>query len=97
MSTSRQLDNSHGELTFACLHVCHGERPILFAYREEEMLCTMCGQDDHVNSVDDFMVIGFDHLLQRDETLVDLGGLPSGGEIERDEIGGRWRLVEENL
>ncbi len=66
-------DNSHGELTLACLHVGNGEQPVLLTHREDEMLRTIYGEVDLLNSAEGFTVLGFGRF---DRTRRD-SGLPS--------------------
>ncbi len=82
--------------TFVCKHVFRSERPVLFAYREDGMLCLMCGEADHDESADGFKVVGVGHLLERDPSLNDLERLPEGAEVERLSVADPWQPTSDD-
>lgn len=85
--------------TIICNHVRNGERPVLLATRTDELICFLCGMDDHADSADAFSIVGAGHLLERDSTISEVLDLSLGEEAERANIKSRWvrgPVVEES-
>ena len=73
-----------------CYHVYTGERPVLLAYREEDILCWLCGQSDHEESGDEYRIAGAQHLIAEDESLRQVVAMPVGFEAERADPSSDW-------
>jgi hypothetical protein len=73
---------------FVCTHVFDNSRPILLVSREEGDWQCMCGKEH--NSREVVHVVGLNHLIERDPTLLELNDLPNGWEAERAHLGDPW-------
>lgn len=73
-----------------CDHVFRDERPVLLATRVDELVCLLCGLDDHKDSADSFRVVGANHVVERDPSTRKVLNLPIGQEAERSDVGAEW-------
>lgn len=73
-----------------CDHVFRDERPVLLAVRDDALVCLLCGQDDHTQSVDSFMVVGHVHPVDNDPTVAAVLDLQVGEEAERSSAEAAW-------
>jgi len=71
-----------------CGCVFKNEKPILYVYHDENDWQFLCG-DEH-ESTDGAQVVGVGHLTERDPSLNQLVGLPSGWEAERQTTKNNW-------
>jgi len=76
--------------SYACLHVIAGERPVLYACREDGDLTFSCGADDQVQSVTDWKVIHRTHLTDLDATVIGALDLADGEQAVRAELAEPW-------
>ncbi len=85
------MTTSEPELAaIVCSHVRNNERPVLLSSRTGEFVCLLCGKDDHVDSPDEFTVIGASHVTDRDQSVAEVLDLRLNEEAERDEAGSPW-------
>lgn len=77
--------------TIVCSHVRNGERPVLLASRTDELVCLLCGEDDHVDSPEEFTVIGASHVTNRDPSVTKVLDLAMNEEAERADARSSWR------
>ena len=91
MATSeRDLDPMDSDLrAYVCIHVAHGERPVLLVSRARGPWCFLCG-DIHPQDPSYYRVVGIGHLFQDDPSLLELKDLPSDWEAERKDVGSPW-------
>ena len=73
-----------------CNHVYQDERPVLLASRDDQLVCLLCGLDDHTDSVEAFKVVGSRHLVERDPSIGEVLDLPIGHEAARAAIDDEW-------
>jgi hypothetical protein len=78
--------------SYVCLHVLAGDRPVLYACREDGDLVLACGGEDHRQSADDWKVAHLGHALDRDTTVAEVADLPEGTQAERAAVGEPWIL-----
>jgi hypothetical protein len=77
---------------FVCSHVFEATRPVLLVCRDRGHWMYLCGD---VNEDDEkYCVIGREHLLERDETLLESLDLRDQMEMERKVVGGPWERRE---
>jgi hypothetical protein len=74
-----------------CSHVRNHERPVLLASRTDELVCLLCGKDDHADSPDEFTAIGASHVTDRDRSVAEVLDLGLNEEAERTGVGSSWR------
>ena len=75
---------------FICIHVFDNIRPVLLVVRGSDgdwML--LCG-DTHLQTVDQYKLVGIGHITARDPSLQDVLDLPPGFEAERLAVGAEW-------
>jgi len=73
---------------YICSHVFNGERPILFVSHADGDLQFLCGGYDH--QPDDIRVVGIEHLVEKDHTILALEDLPQDWEAERKSVTLPW-------
>jgi hypothetical protein len=78
--------------SYICLHVFEFERPILLVAKEDGDWQFLCG-DEH-DWTDLPKVVGLNHLLDRDSTLLELLDLPDNWEAERVNVNSPWQRRE---
>jgi hypothetical protein len=74
--------------TYVCFHVFNNTRPILLVSRAGGDWQCLCGGGHEVGETP--KVVGLNHLLQRDPTLLELVNLPDEWEAERASVSGPW-------
>ena len=95
MRKPSRTGNIHWPMTelavIVCDHVFRDERPVLLAMRDDELVCLLCGADDHADSAaDSYRVVGANHLLERDPSIELALQLGVGEEVERAAVGEAW-------
>jgi hypothetical protein len=73
---------------FVCSHILDESRLILLVSRMGGDWQCLCGGEHEPREVP--FVVGLNHLLDRDRTLVELQDLPQGWEAERAAVGKPW-------
>ena len=76
---------------FVCSHVFDETRPALFVSRAEGDWQLLCGGEHEHAEVP--RVIGLQHLLNRDSTLLELQDLAPDWEAERTQVGASWHRM----
>lgn len=76
------------EAAFVCSHVFNNTMPVLLVARENGDWMYLCGKPH--TSIEKYEVVGRDHLLLRDPSLVETSDLPDHMEAERSAIGSAW-------
>jgi hypothetical protein len=77
---------------FVCSHVFEDSKPILLVSREDGDWQLLCGHahDDNERP----HVVGLNHLLERDPTLIDIASLQPEWEAERTSPAMPWTFCE---
>ncbi|WNG43728.1 hypothetical protein F0U60_06165 [Archangium minus] len=75
-------------LAFVCRHVFEGGRPIRLVAHEDGDWQFLCGEEHELD--DGPRVVGLNHLVERDPSVIGILDLRQGWEAERHEVGGRW-------
>ena len=73
---------------FVCSHVCDATRPVLLVARAGAHRMYLCGDEHGPN--EEYQVVGREHLIKRDKTLVESLDLEDQMEMERAVVGGQW-------
>lgn len=89
MSNRRREDKSETGI-LVCVHVFRDERPALLAFRDDALVCLMCGDSDHADSPSDYRVVGAQHVVDRDPGVGEVLHLELGQELERVALGEPW-------
>lgn len=88
MPLSSQRESRSEVPAFVCDHVFTTAKPILFVSHEDGDWQFLCGG---VHAEDETpRVVGSNHLLERDPTLLEVLALPFGWIAEREAVGGDW-------
>ena len=70
-----------------CGHVFRRESPVLLVCRTGDDWQFLCGADH-----DDIpKVVGLNHILERDQSLLEVRNLPPEWEAERSDVNSAWR------
>lgn len=75
--------------TYVCIHVFHGERPVLYVTRPDGDWCALCGAE-HPDDASSYRVVGLGHVLHDDPSLEAVMDLAPNEEAERVAIGASW-------
>jgi hypothetical protein len=73
---------------FVCCHVFDGSRPIRLVAHEDGDWQFLCGEEHEPG--DGPRVVGLNHLVERDPSLVEVLVLQQGWEAERHDVGSPW-------
>jgi hypothetical protein len=73
---------------FVCSHILDESHPILLVSRMGEIGNVFAEANTSPREVP--FVVGLNHLLDRDRTLIELQDLPQGWEAERAAVGKPW-------
>lgn len=73
---------------FVCRHVFEGSRPIRLVAHEEGDWQFLCGEEHEAGEGP--RVVGLNHLVERDPSLVEILELHQGWEAERHDVGTPW-------
>jgi hypothetical protein len=76
------------KVAYACSHVFKNTRPILLVSREGGDWQFLCGGVHEADEIPH--VVGINHLIERDSTLVDIMDLNEGWEAEREGLESPW-------
>jgi hypothetical protein len=91
-ATETPHDEDHPADGLICSHVFNGDRPVLFAYREEDGFWTFtCGGTDH-NDREDVVPVCHGCALDENDLRRDLGALQPGYEASRASVDDPWRF-----
>jgi hypothetical protein len=88
------MDNSlkerinYHEPAYICQHIFEDTEPILLVVKEDGDWQFLCGKDHDEDEVP--RVVGIGHLLERDESLLELLDLEDSWEAERPDIHSAW-------
>jgi hypothetical protein len=85
---SAQKINFH-QKAYVCRHVFVQSAPVLFVSRPDGDWCFLCGQQ-HEQSASEYRVVGIGHILEQDQSLVNVMDLLPDWEAERTEIDEEW-------
>lgn len=75
---------------YVCSHIFDNTRPILLVYRENDEWQFLCGGNHSNDEIP--RVVGMNHLLERDSTLLAIMNIENGYEAERKDINSEWRI-----
>ena len=81
------IDKKFESPGFVCSHVFRNERTIRLVSHEDGDWQFLCGETDHG---DDGHLVGIEHLIERDQTLLEVLDLPSDWEAEREDMSKPW-------
>jgi hypothetical protein len=73
---------------FVCRHVFEGSRSVRLVAHEDGDWQFLCGEEHEPN--DGPRVVGLNHLVERDPSIVEALDLQQGWEAERRDVGGPW-------
>lgn len=73
---------------YVCSHVFDNTRPILLVSRAGGEWQCLCGDEHEAGEIPN--VVGLNHLLERDPTLLELENLPEEWEAERASVSAPW-------
>jgi hypothetical protein len=79
-------------LSYVCSHVFGNERPILLICHDVDGDWQFLCGDIHENEIP--VVVGMEHLLERDPSLIDLREIPPGWGAERINKTSKWIVKE---
>jgi hypothetical protein len=74
---------------YVCNHVFDGSRPVLLVSRTDGDWCFLCG-GRHEDNGSAYKVVGMGHVIDADQTLLQLQDLPTDREAERESINSAW-------
>lgn len=75
-----------------CGHIFRNERPVkVVVHHSDGVWQLVCGGHDHPADCSDFEPVGLEHLLERQENLMQVRGLERGWIAEQDEAD-HWSL-----
>ncbi|WP_157439426.1 hypothetical protein [Aeromicrobium sp. Root344] len=75
--------------SYVCTHVFDGARPVLYVTRPDGDWCFLCG-GEHPDNADAYRVVGMNHVVEDDRTLIDVLDLDTNEEAERRSVGDDW-------
>ena len=75
-----------------CNHVLECTRPVLLVAHDSGGWNMACGRPDH-GGAEDFHVVGVGHLAERDPSINECAGLPSGYIAERASPVSPWQRL----
>jgi hypothetical protein len=81
--------NTRETAAFVCSHVFNDSRPVLLVARENGDWMYLCGRPHDAN--EKYEVVGREHLLERDCTLMETLDLDDQMEAERSAVGTAWQ------
>jgi hypothetical protein len=81
--------NTRETAAFVCSHIFNDSRPVLLVAREHGDWMYLCGKPHGDN--EKYEVVGREHLLERDSTLMDTLDLDDQMEAERSAVGTEWQ------
>lgn len=73
---------------YVCSHVFLDTQPIRLVSREDGDWQLLCGGTHASHEIPH--VVGLNHLIERDPTLIELHDLPDEWEAERKTVGSAW-------
>ena len=79
---------------FICSHIFRNERPVCFVCLVDNQWQMLCGQPDDFTGDDpskNCRLVGLNHLLDRDPTLLEILDLPVDWQAERKQAGDPWK------
>ncbi len=74
---------------FVCSHVFEKRRPILYVSRDDGDWQLLCGSSHEESEIPH--VVGLNHFLEEDPSLLALLDLPYEWEAERSALGADWK------
>lgn len=76
------------KIAYVCSHVFENTRPVLLVCKDGGDWQFLCGGDHDEKEIPH--VVGINHILQRDQSLLDVLNLEDDWEAERLSVGGDW-------
>lgn len=73
---------------YVCSHIFENSRPILLVSRAGGDWQCLCGEQHKIDEMPN--VIGLNHLMDRDPSLIELQNLPADWEAERRDVRSVW-------
>lgn len=80
---------------YVCSHVFENSRPVLLVCHDGDDWQFLCGGEHPAEDIP--MVIGINHLFDRDPTLLDVMDLANNCEAERSSVDMPWTRTEPTL
>lgn len=80
---------THRQKSYVCVHVFEDRSPVLYVTRPEGDWCFLCDLV-HADESASFRVVALHHLIERDESLLEVLDLGVNEEAERSQVGGAW-------
>jgi hypothetical protein len=77
---------------YVCNLVFDRSRPVLLVSRADGEWCFLCG-DSHEDDPSAYKVVGIGHVIEADQTVVELRNLPADWEAERESFVSAWVRV----
>ena len=77
---------------YVCSHVFEGVLPILLVCKEDDEWQFLCGGEHDLNEHP--RVVGLNHILERDKSLLEVMNLENNQEAERNKVGGKWEVSQ---
>jgi len=73
---------------YVCSHIFDNTKPVLLVAKEDGDWQFLCGEEHDEIPI----VVGINHIIERDNTLVDILNLKDNHEAERKKVGGKWKI-----
>jgi hypothetical protein len=78
-------------LSFACMHVINGDRPVLYVWKQDGEVSFACGQRDHrTDTIEDWGMAHAFHFTDGDPAMGIVRVLEEGEQVMRQRVGGPW-------
>lgn len=75
--------------SYVCIEVFERELPVLYVARPDGEWCFLCG-GGHSNEASAYRLVGIDHPITGDPTLLEVLDLDVDEEAERPAVGAAW-------
>tara|TARA_R110001592_G_scaffold299603_1_gene570655 strand:- start:415 stop:681 length:267 start_codon:yes stop_codon:yes gene_type:complete len=86
------MENKKEIPVYICSHIFEDSRPVLLVYKEDDDLQFLCGEEHDSNEIP--RVVGINHIIERDESLIEIINIENGWEAERSNINSEWGLAK---
>jgi len=74
---------------YVCRHLFEQSHPVLLVSRADGDWCFLCG-GFHADDASEYRVVGIGHVIDSDNTLLELYDLPADWEAERKSAASPW-------
>jgi hypothetical protein len=76
---------------FVCKHIFEGSRPVLLVSHSEDDWQFLCGENHTASELPE--VVGLNHILERDFSIVAIMDIPVDCEAERQTTSSPWIIT----